>query len=117
HAADESGPDWAALARAADTLVAYMAVGRLQEVCSALLAAGLPADHPALLVENGTTASERVLRGSLESLPERARAAGAVSPALLIVGAVAGLATVRDSHHGGGTEHAWLPTAAPGLVP
>lgn len=113
HTLDDAGPDWAALAQGADTLIAYMAVSRLQEVCAALQAAGRAADHPALLIENGTTASERVIKGTLSTLAAAAKDANAVSPALLIVGAVAGLDTVGQQGAVPAAAHAWLPAAAP----
>jgi len=43
-------------------------------------------------VENGTTARQRVVTGTLESLPARALEAGIRPPALLIVGEVVSLA-------------------------
>ncbi len=47
---DASEPDWPALAGAQQTAVFYMAVARLEQTCAALVAAGRPADCPALLI-------------------------------------------------------------------
>jgi len=90
--ADGGGPDWAALARAADTLVVLMGAGRLAEVCRALVAAGRAAEEPAAAVEAATTPAERTVVGTLATLPDLARAARLRPPATLVVGAVVALA-------------------------
>jgi uroporphyrin-III C-methyltransferase len=90
--ADGSEPDWAALARAADTLVVLMGAARLPEVCRALVAAGRPPDEPAAAVEAATTPAERTVVGTLATLPDLARAARLGAPATLVVGAVVALA-------------------------
>ena len=88
----ESTLDWAALARPHQTAVIYMGVGQLAAHCAALVGHGRAAHTPAALVENGTTARQRVVTGTLESLPARALEAGIRPPALLIVGEVVSLA-------------------------
>ena len=44
------------------------------------------------IIERATLPGQRVLPGTLQDIIERARAAGAVAPALLMVGEVAGRA-------------------------
>ncbi len=83
--------DWPALARPRQTVVFYMGVGALAQICERLQAHGLPAGHAAALVENGTLGAQRTVAGTLASLPELARASGVRPPALLIVGSVVGL--------------------------
>ncbi|MDI6894623.1 MAG: uroporphyrinogen-III C-methyltransferase [Bacillota bacterium] len=85
--------DWRKLATATDTLVVYMGVGRLNEIVEGLLAGGRRAEEPALLVQHGTRATQKVVRGTLADLPARAREEGVEPPALLVVGEVA---TLRD---------------------
>jgi len=92
----ESALDWAALARPHQTAVIYMGVGQLATHCAALVGHGRAAHTPAALVENGTTARQRVVTGTLESLPARALEAGIRPPALLIVGEVVTLAGKLD---------------------
>ena len=60
--------------------------------CAALIEHGRGADTPAALVENGTRANQRVVTGTLTTLPDVAAAAGIRPPALLIVGEVVALA-------------------------
>ncbi|WP_300438023.1 uroporphyrinogen-III C-methyltransferase [Zoogloea sp.] len=90
--AGESALDWTALARPHQTAVIYMGVGMLQSHCEAMIRHGRGADTPAALVENGTLPSQRVVTGTLETLPEIAAAAGIHPPALLIIGEVVSLA-------------------------
>jgi siroheme synthase len=90
--AGASGLDWVALARPRQTTVIYMGVGMLAEHCAALIAHGRGAATPAALVENGTTPRQRVVTGTLATLPALAQAAGVRPPALLIVGEVVNLA-------------------------
>jgi uroporphyrin-III C-methyltransferase len=91
--AKPGGPDadWAALSRPRQTAVIYMGVGALGEICARLIAHGRGADTPAALVENGTTAGQRTVTGTLATLPEVAAAAQVRPPALLIVGEVVAL--------------------------
>jgi uroporphyrin-III C-methyltransferase len=90
--ADGTPPDWAALARAADTLVVLMGAARLAEVCRALVSAGRSPGEPAGVVEAATTPRQRTLLGTLGTLPGLARAARLRPPATLVVGGVVGLA-------------------------
>ena len=83
--------DWAALARAGQTLCLYMGLGGLGRMAAALIAAGLAPTTPALAVENATLPQQRLVRATLQSLAERARILDPKNPVLVIVGAVVGL--------------------------
>lgn len=83
--------DWGALARPRQTLAIYMGVQALPEVCAQLVAHGLAPDTPAAIVENGTTTAQRVVAGTLASLPALAAAESIRPPALVIVGTVVAL--------------------------
>lgn len=80
--------DWPALARPAQTVVFYMGVGGSAAICQQMIAHGLPASHPAAVVQNGSRARQRVIIGNLGNLPERIAEAHVSSPALIIVGSV-----------------------------
>lgn len=80
--------DWATLARPRQTLAIYMGLHALRKICEGLVAHGLPADMPAALVEKATLPSQRVVAGTLDTLPELASSEGVKPPALLIVGEV-----------------------------
>lgn len=83
--------DWPALARAGQTLVIYMGISRLREICAQLVFHGLPADLPAAVIERGTTARQRVEVATLANLAEAVERSGIRPPALTIIGRVVGL--------------------------
>jgi len=80
--------DWEALARPHQTAVIYMGLGGLPEICRQLVRHGLPVTTPAAAVQSGTTQEQRVVPGTLETLPDLVAAVGLKSPVLLIVGKV-----------------------------
>ncbi len=80
--------DYAALARFRGTLVFLMAVRRLDEVTTRLLAAGKPAQTPAALVRWAMRASQQTLTGTLGDIARRAVSFGFQPPAVLVVGEV-----------------------------
>lgn len=83
--------DWTALARPNQTVVIYMGLGALNEIARQLILHGMPTSTPAAIIEKGTTAHQRVIAGTLESLPEQVRNVGLESPSLIIVGQVVAL--------------------------
>lgn len=80
--------DWAAFNNPTETLVFYMGLEGLPEICRQLRRHGRRPDTPAALVERGTLAGQRVLTGTLETLPDVVAAAGPRAPTLIIVGEV-----------------------------
>ncbi|MCW5660828.1 MAG: uroporphyrinogen-III C-methyltransferase [Burkholderiaceae bacterium] len=80
--------DWPALARPRQTLVIYMGLGGLAEICTQLISHGLPATTPAAVVEQGTTLDQRVVSATLADLSARVEHAELRSPCLIIVGEV-----------------------------
>ncbi len=85
------GIDWASLARARQTVVFYMGLGRLDDILARLQAHGAPGGRAAAIVQDGTSATQRVVAGTLADLALKVREAGVQSPALLIVGEAVGL--------------------------
>ncbi|HEY9263630.1 MAG TPA: uroporphyrinogen-III C-methyltransferase [Mycobacterium sp.] len=86
----ESLVNWDALAAMRGTIVLLMAVERIELFVKALLEGGRPADTPVLVVQHGTTSSQRTLRSTLADAPERIRSDGIRPPAIIVIGAVAG---------------------------
>ena len=82
--------DWPGFAAAA-TLVILMGAGRLEEVAAELRAAGWPDGTPAAVVASASLPDQRDARAPLGQIAAAAAEAGCTSPAVLIVGAVAGL--------------------------
>ena len=81
-----SDVDWAALSRAAPTIVVYMAIGHLGEIAERLIQAGRATDEPVALVSRVTTPDQRVLESTLAEIAAAAAAAKLQAPALLVVG-------------------------------
>jgi len=80
--------NWDVLARPQQTVVIYMGVRGLAQLCEQLVAHGLAADTPAALVEKATLPKQRVIEGTLATLPELAARENVKPPALVIVGEV-----------------------------
>lgn len=87
-----SSLDWSSLARGADTLVLLMGVEHVAEIASQLMRAGRRADEPAALVRWGTTAEQETLLATLGTIAAQSAERGLQPPAVLVIGAVAGLA-------------------------
>ncbi|GBR54141.1 siroheme synthase [Neokomagataea thailandica NBRC 106555] len=79
---------WKDMADRRQTVVIYMGISSLQRAMDGLCEHGLPRDWPAAIVERGTQPGQRVLIGTVETLPRLAQDAGVASPALVIVGKV-----------------------------
>jgi uroporphyrin-III C-methyltransferase/precorrin-2 dehydrogenase/sirohydrochlorin ferrochelatase len=84
-------PDWAALARPNQTVVVYMGVGTLATTARRLIEHGRAAETPAAIIERATAPDQRVITGTLATLPDLAKARAVKPPALLIIGEVVGL--------------------------
>jgi uroporphyrin-III C-methyltransferase/precorrin-2 dehydrogenase/sirohydrochlorin ferrochelatase len=80
--------DWPALARPRQTIVVYMGLPGLPVLCAELVRHGLPVTTPAAIVQQGTYATQRVVTGTLRTLPRRAERAALHGPTLIIVGDV-----------------------------
>ncbi len=92
HLKDDSADlDWPCLARPGQTLVFYMGLHGLPEICRQLVAHGLAPTTPVALIEQGTTARQRVHRATLTDLPARLAQVSPRPPTLIIVGGVVGL--------------------------
>jgi uroporphyrin-III C-methyltransferase/precorrin-2 dehydrogenase/sirohydrochlorin ferrochelatase len=92
HALDDDTLDWRSLGLPHHTVVFYMGVAQMPRIVARLKEAGASPDHPAALIERGSLADQRVLRGTLGTIVELARIHEVQPPALLIVGEVASLA-------------------------
>jgi len=80
--------DWTKLVQPQQTLVIYMGTLGLENICRELIAHGIQHAMPAALIEQGTTPSQRVIVGTVETLPEIISAIEVHAPTLVIVGEV-----------------------------
>ncbi|MGH8481296.1 MAG: siroheme synthase CysG, partial [Nevskiaceae bacterium] len=97
--------DWPSLARRGQTVVFYMGRGSLPDLCAQLVRHGLPADWPAALVEEGTSRRQRVVAGTLGTLPAEVARAGVSGASLVIVGEVVKLRERLRWFEGEGSRH------------
>lgn len=84
--------DWAALARTGGTIAAFMALSRLDEIALRLLAAGRAPETPVAIIAQASLPGQVVLRSTLGACTLEARRASLPTPALVVIGEVAGLA-------------------------
>ncbi len=94
----EEGLDWTALAAFPGTLVFYMGVRRLERLAERLIAAGRAPSEPVAIVERGTLPDQRATLATLATLGD---IEGVRAPAVVIVGAVAGLGEQLAWHEPG----------------
>ena len=83
--------DWPALARPKQTVVFYMGIGAVNEICRQMINHGLPSMTPAAVVRNGTQPDQQTLLATLGTLPSRMAEFGIKPPALIVVGSVVNL--------------------------
>ena len=90
----EAAIDYAALAalvRAGGTACFYMGVGRLASICDRLAECGLDSSTPVAVVQWGTLPQQRSVRATLDTVLAHVERERIGSPAIIVVGAVAGL--------------------------
>lgn len=80
--------NWPQLAAPNQTVVIYMGLVGLNEICQQLIAYGCPEDHPIAIVQQGTTQHQRVITGTLSDMPQQVAADDIKPPTLIIVGTV-----------------------------
>lgn len=84
----DSGVDWAALARTGQPIVLYMGLSNLKRIVPELMAGGLGPDTPAAVIVSATFPEQRVLVSTLGSLADDARAARLEPPAIVVIGRI-----------------------------
>jgi uroporphyrin-III C-methyltransferase / precorrin-2 dehydrogenase / sirohydrochlorin ferrochelatase len=80
--------DWVAMSRPRQTVVIYMGLVGLKEICEKLIEHGVAATMPVAVVQQGTTQRQKVVTATLADLAEKVEAAGMKPPCLTIVGEV-----------------------------
>ena len=85
-------------ARADHTVILLMGVGQLRDSAAALGRAGLPAETPVGIVENGYLPNQRVTIGTLGTIADQAEAADVANPAVIVIGDVVRVSPFAPSH-------------------
>jgi len=83
--------NWTQLAAPNQTIVIYMGLAGLEKICESLIAHGSPKDLPIAIVQQGTTTHQRVITGTLETLPDKVANQDIKPPTLIIIGTVVSL--------------------------
>jgi uroporphyrin-III C-methyltransferase / precorrin-2 dehydrogenase / sirohydrochlorin ferrochelatase len=78
--------DWQALARLRGTICVLMGLKNLDAIAATLVRHGRPPHTPAAVIQEGTTAHQKQVRGTLAVIAASARSAGIRSPALVVIG-------------------------------
>lgn len=94
HGRDSKGQDtikWEHIATGIDTLAFYMGVGNLRYIADQLMTYGRPRTTPVAIIEKGTTAQQRTITATLETIADEAVTEQIKNPAMVLVGEVASL--------------------------
>jgi uroporphyrin-III C-methyltransferase/precorrin-2 dehydrogenase/sirohydrochlorin ferrochelatase len=83
--------NWEMLTHPGTTVVFYMGLQGVDVICQELIAHHRSPCTPAALIQQGTTPDQKVLTGTLETLPELVRQNDIKAPTLIIVGEVVDL--------------------------
>lgn len=79
--------NWSSLA-GIDTLLVYMGIGHLADICHALILHGKAPDTPVALVNRGTTANQKTVTGTLSTIVEKASIEKIDNPSIIVMGEV-----------------------------
>ncbi len=88
--------NWKQLASPNQTIVIYMGLVGLEQICTSLIEHGCPENYPIAIVQQGTTKNQRVFTGTLSTLPAMVSAQEIKPPTLIIVGTVVTLRQQLD---------------------
>lgn len=89
HLKDDSiNLNWTQLAAPNQTVVIYMGLVGLEKICRSLIEHGSPEDLPVAIVQQGTTVNQRVITGTLATLPGKVVDQDIKPPTLIIIGTV-----------------------------
>jgi uroporphyrin-III C-methyltransferase / precorrin-2 dehydrogenase / sirohydrochlorin ferrochelatase len=80
--------NWTQLAAPNQTIVIYMGLVGLEKICQSLIAHGSPEDLPIALIQQGTTSNQRIITGTLKTLPATVAGLNIKPPTLIIIGTV-----------------------------
>lgn len=89
----EGSPElpWQELIYENQTLVLYMGLVGLEQICQNLIAHGQRKDMPIALISKGTTAEQKIVVGTLADIHQKVQQHQIVAPTLTIIGEVVGL--------------------------
>lgn len=96
HKNGETVLDYNTLAKEEGTLIFLMGLKNLPDIVDSLIAGGKNPDTPVGVLQEGTTAKQRMATGTLKDIVEIVKKEGIKTPAITVVGDVVELSTVLD---------------------
>ncbi|MEE3450796.1 MAG: uroporphyrinogen-III C-methyltransferase [Acutalibacteraceae bacterium] len=91
HTKDDFSPDrFSAYAKLDGTLIFLMGLSHLNDIARDLIKYGKKNNTPAAVISNGASRSQRIVRGTLESIYSDVTSAGLTSPAVIVIGDTVG---------------------------
>ena len=88
---DSVNLNWTQLALPNQTVVIYMGLIGLEQICQSLIAHGSPSELPIALIQQGTTDNQKVITGTLGTLPALVAKEAIKAPTIIIIGTVVSL--------------------------
>jgi len=101
HNVNEELPDLSSVEGGSQTIVVYMGIGTASDLVSSLTDKGYKPSTPVAVIEKASLPQERVLYGTLRTLPHLLASQSVESPALIVVGDIVS------------TSRGWWRTEAP----
>lgn len=83
--------NWTQLALPNQTVVIYMGLVGLAQICKSLIAHGSAEDLPIALIQQGTTDNQKIITGTLTTLPDLVAHEQIKAPTIIIIGTVVSL--------------------------
>jgi uroporphyrin-III C-methyltransferase / precorrin-2 dehydrogenase / sirohydrochlorin ferrochelatase len=80
--------EWNSLVKANQTVVVYMGLLALSQICEQFITHGASKNLPIAVVEQGTTSGQKVVTGSLLNITQKVKKEKLKSPSLIIIGNV-----------------------------
>ncbi|PKL46766.1 MAG: uroporphyrinogen-III C-methyltransferase [Planctomycetes bacterium HGW-Planctomycetes-1] len=78
--------DFKSLAKLNGTIVFYMAVENMRQICRKLVKSGLSAADKAIVVSNASLANQKIVSGTVSNIAEKCAKGNIAPPALLLIG-------------------------------
>ena len=82
---------WKRLAKSVDTIVIMMGLSRIGIICKELANGGLAKSTPVAVIQNGTTAKQRVIKGTISNIAKKVNQHKLKPPCIIIIGKVVNL--------------------------
>ncbi|MCX5632275.1 MAG: uroporphyrinogen-III C-methyltransferase [Phycisphaerae bacterium] len=78
--------DFKSLVKLSGTIVFYMAVGNMKQICQRLIKSGLAANTNAVVVANASLANQKIVKSTVADIAKKCERENIESPAVMIIG-------------------------------